>query len=398
MATAYEIFSPSSPKLMKRVECKNEETELQDLLERCPDLMPGAQIDPKSPRRWLQIQREMPVPNPGTGTDHWNIDFLFADQDAIPTFVEVKRYADTRSRREVIGQMFEYAANGQYYWTGDGLKQAAERSATKNKKDFIREMSNLQPSDAQEVDDFFVKLESNLREGKMRLVFFLEKAPPELKSLVEFLNRQLINIEVLLIEAQIFEDSANKRIVIPTLFGYIEPARKIRALVESGNAATRNRSTWDEVSFFNKAQDVLADKPGAVSALRELYEFGNSRGWTEWSAGSYGAFNFRERRLCSSVFMAVRADGNLEISFASLLNTTAVAGETLSWLVKELTALGFPVPSDAVSKPKWPSFNLNIWLSRKDKLIEILQQLNQRVATTKVETESIGTSEITHAL
>lgn len=50
------------------------------------------------------------MPDPGTGQDRWSVDFVFADQDAVPTFVECKRFADTRSRLEVVGQMFEYAA------------------------------------------------------------------------------------------------------------------------------------------------------------------------------------------------------------------------------------------------------------------------------------------------
>jgi hypothetical protein len=33
------------------------------------------------------------------------------DQNAVPTLVEVKRSSDTRIRREVVGQMLDYAAN-----------------------------------------------------------------------------------------------------------------------------------------------------------------------------------------------------------------------------------------------------------------------------------------------
>jgi hypothetical protein len=40
----------------------------------------------------------------------------FVDQDAVPTFVEVKRSSDTRLRREVVGQMLDYAANASAHW------------------------------------------------------------------------------------------------------------------------------------------------------------------------------------------------------------------------------------------------------------------------------------------
>src|SRR5207302_2774951 len=74
----------------------------------------------------------MPVPDPYTGTDRWSIDFLFVDQDATPTFVECKRYLDTRSRREVVGQVLEYAANAQHYWSGDDIRIHAETTAKVN--------------------------------------------------------------------------------------------------------------------------------------------------------------------------------------------------------------------------------------------------------------------------
>jgi hypothetical protein len=115
MSTVYVMHDDGSTAVMSRIRCKNEDRELQRILEKNPDLLPGDQIDPDDPRRWLLLKREMPVPDPGNGTDRWSIDFLFADQDAMPTFVECKRCADTRARREIVGQMLEYAANGHHY-------------------------------------------------------------------------------------------------------------------------------------------------------------------------------------------------------------------------------------------------------------------------------------------
>jgi hypothetical protein len=41
----------------------------------------------------------------------------------VPTLVEVKRRADTRIRREVVGQMLDYAANGVVYWPLEQLRE-----------------------------------------------------------------------------------------------------------------------------------------------------------------------------------------------------------------------------------------------------------------------------------
>jgi hypothetical protein len=96
---------------VERIACTNEDKELQRLLENNLDLLPGEQINPEEKLRWLLIKREMPVTNPASGEIWWSIDFFLVDQFGIPTLVECKRRNDTRSRREVVGQMLEYAAN-----------------------------------------------------------------------------------------------------------------------------------------------------------------------------------------------------------------------------------------------------------------------------------------------
>ena len=83
---------------------------LQQLLARHPQLLAGDQ-DSASLRRWLLISREMAVPDVQDGPGRWSLDHLFIDQDGIPTLVGVKRSTDTRIRREVVGQMLDYAAN-----------------------------------------------------------------------------------------------------------------------------------------------------------------------------------------------------------------------------------------------------------------------------------------------
>src|ERR1035437_9301651 len=84
---------------------------LQELVEKYPDLLAGDQMDSTESRRWLLVARELGVPDDEGAADRWSLDHLFLDQDGIPTLVEVKRSSDTRIRREVVGQMLDYAAN-----------------------------------------------------------------------------------------------------------------------------------------------------------------------------------------------------------------------------------------------------------------------------------------------
>ncbi len=94
------------------------ELELQEQVSQfASQLIPGGQIDPYNPRRWLLVKAEAGVPDAEAGGSRWSVDHLFLDQEGIPTLVEVKRSSDTRIRREVVGQMLDYAANAVQFWT-----------------------------------------------------------------------------------------------------------------------------------------------------------------------------------------------------------------------------------------------------------------------------------------
>lgn len=98
------------------------EAVFQGLLATHPSLLAGSQINPNAPRRWLLVRREMGIPGEEAGGDRWSIDHLFLDQDAVPTLVEVKRSTDTRLRRELVGQMLDYAANAVVHWPVEEIR------------------------------------------------------------------------------------------------------------------------------------------------------------------------------------------------------------------------------------------------------------------------------------
>ena len=82
---------------------------LQELLAKYPGLLAGDEDD--TSRKWLLVQRELGVASEEDGAGRWSIDHLFIDDRGIPTLVEVKRSSNTEIRRQVVGQLLEYAAN-----------------------------------------------------------------------------------------------------------------------------------------------------------------------------------------------------------------------------------------------------------------------------------------------
>ena len=367
MAGVYIVGENGQTQEMKRMRCESESRELQDVLENNHDLLPGDQINPENPRRWLLIKREMPVPDPNTGLVRWSIDFLFADQDAVPTFVECKRFADTRSRREVVGQMIEYAANGHHYWDKQTLRDFAEKSA---KKPFEELLAGLHPDSGDSVDAFFERLQQNLREGQLRLVFFLEESPIELRSVVDFLNKQMERSEVLLVEARQYHLNGS-RVIVPTLFGYTEEARQVKRTVTVTTAATRR--TWDEMSFFSRASESL--QPQHVNAMKAIFDQSvKLKCNVTWGTGAVdGTFNVQEPSICQRSFMTVFSNGRISLNFG-WLNGSDVA-ERARGRLKELTLIktGLLVPEDY--ERKWVGFSSLQWSPNVAQLTDVLTTL-----------------------
>ena len=88
------------------------EDHLQRALADFPEVIAGERTEGAPEPRLLLIQREAAIPEAVGGGNRFSLDNLYVDAEATPIFVEVKRSTDTRIRREVVGQLLDYAANG----------------------------------------------------------------------------------------------------------------------------------------------------------------------------------------------------------------------------------------------------------------------------------------------
>jgi len=186
------------------------------------------------------------------------------DQDGVPTLVEVKRRADTRIRREVVGQMLDYAANAVVHWPVETIRAALERRCEKDGRDPIHEVQSFLGPDATP-EPFWASVKTNLQAGKIRLLFVSDQIPPELRRIVEFLNEQMDPAEVLAIEVRQFTGSGLKTLV-PKVFGQTAQAEQKKSA--GGARASR---IWDEVSFFAKLGE--RGEPREARVARALFDW-----------------------------------------------------------------------------------------------------------------------------
>ncbi|AJZ59683.1 hypothetical protein OI25_586 [Paraburkholderia fungorum] len=216
------------------------EAHLQQFLALYPDLLPGDRIATPA-RRWLFVSREVSVPDSVDSGGRWSLDHLFLDQDGMPTFVECKRSSDTRGRREVVAQMLDYAANGVAHWKTGHIREAFERRCEADGKvaaDVLAAfLAGGEPVGAESFlpDSYWERVESNLRDRRIRLIFVADRIAPELKRLVEFLNEELINVEVLAVEVRQYHLAGfSHRVLVPELVGATPLAQVVKGKGRSG--------------------------------------------------------------------------------------------------------------------------------------------------------------------
>jgi len=205
------------------------ELDLQRLLADYPDLLAGEQIDSASPRQWLLISREVALPSEEDGPARWSVDHLFVDQDAIPTIIETKRGSNAQIRREIVGQVLEYAANAVLYWPIDVLRENFRDRCKDIGQDPDQVLTQFIDG-AVDNDEFWRRMESNLRSGRVRLLFMADKIPETLVRIVEFLNEQMRDAEVLAIEIRQFVSEEHKALV-PRVLGQTEEAKAMKTSV-----------------------------------------------------------------------------------------------------------------------------------------------------------------------
>lgn len=284
---------------------------LQRLLAQYPNLLVGDQMNASSPRRWLLISRETGIPSAEGAADRWSLDHLFLDQDGIPTLVEVKRSSDTRIRREVVGQMLDYAANAVVYWPVESLRATFQARCAVDGLDEAQAVEiALGCGDA---DELWEHVKTNLLAHKVRMVFVADLIPPELRRIVEFLNEQMSPAEVLAIEIKQYLGQG-LRTLVPRVIGQTAAAAQAK-----GTATSVHAGRWDEQSFF---ADLASRHPQDIAAARAIYAWAREnvdRLW--WGQGKQDGSCYAVLGPVEQSFslVALWTSGHLEVPFQRMV-------------------------------------------------------------------------------
>jgi hypothetical protein len=280
-------------------------------------------------------------------------DHLILDQDAIPTLVEVKRSTDTRIRREVIGQMLDYAANAVAYWPVEEIKTKFESRCKEDNVDPETELTGFL-GEGQDASAFWQQVKTNLQAGKVRLLFIADEIPPELRRVVEFLNSQMDPAEVLAIEVKQFVGE-NLKTLVPRVVGQTEAARQ-KKNVDRGESRQ-----WDESSFFSYLSQRRGEQEAA--GARRLLEWANKHGLRIWwgqgkKDGSF--FPMYDNKFGKNFLFSVWTYGSVELQFQHMKTPPFAEDGKRKDLARRLSAIGLSIPEEALKKR--PTFGLSLLL------------------------------------
>jgi len=326
---------------------------LQALLAKYPNLIAGDQIDSSAPREWLLVTREASLPGEQDGAGRWSVDHLFLDQDGIPTLVEIKRSTDTRLRREVVGQMLDYAANAVAYWSINEIRAKFEMNCNR------QGMSAEQALEAYlngrcDPETFWTKVKTNLEAGVVRMVFVADVIPAELQRIIEFLNIQMNPAEVLGLEIRQYSGEGVQTLV-PRVIGQTAAAR------DRKSGGTRSQRQWDEESFLTELQTRKgADEARVARDILAWAKEGNLRIW--WGKGNidgsfYPMLDFGDQ---SHWTISVWTYGRVEIQFQEMKKKPPFDDESLrNNLLARLNEIPkIALPADSIGRR--PSIPLSV--------------------------------------
>jgi hypothetical protein len=242
---------------------------LQQFLQKYPQLLAAV-----LGRKLLLITSEMTININNNSQDKWSVDLMYVDQDAKPIFVQVKRCETSDKRHQIVGEIIDYVANA-VNLTTEQIIAHFQAYCHAQGKDYQQVLSDFIGADI-DPNEFWYKLESNWKSGKVSLIFIADYIGLELAKIVHFLSNQMNHTEVLAIEIKQFVSDGLKTIV-PRIIG------NTKKIVQPPKISPHKQ--WDETSFF----EYLQQRKDAelLTVAQELYQWAKEQNlFIEWSQNS----------------------------------------------------------------------------------------------------------------
>lgn len=291
---------------------------LQALLFRYPQSLPISRIDPAYDGI-VPICRELK-------TQSGYIDALFVNPLGRIVLVEFKLWRNPEARREVIGQILDYAKDITSWSYEDLQREVSLRSDETG--NVVFKMVQQQYHDLDE-KEFVDNVNRNLRRGEILLLIIGDGIQEGVENIVAFVQRHSgLQFNLALVEAALYQDKDNRLIVHPRILARTEIVQRFVIEgtlgsvipVDNGNTDNtvkkkeptvlelENQRFWktviDGLTFWDPSIDkrsALCPDPCKDSTLYVQISNTSFNGWAMF----FGAFINRSQQLMGC-YLAVR--------------------------------------------------------------------------------------------
>ena len=312
----------ATPEVLRRVPLGSgasdggvDEATLQDLLFRFPETLPIPAIDPAYAGA-ASVCKELSLPS-------GYADALYVNRLGRITLVEFKLWRNPQARREVIGQILDYAkdlASWDYEDLQRQVSLALDRSGNA-----LYDLVRQQSPDLNEAE-FVDNVTRHLRRGEFLLLIIGDGIQESAANIVDFVQRHSgLHFNLALVEAALYRDAANSLIVQPRILARTEIVQ--RFVVEGGSVGDigpadaddrqeilsdydeENFRFWTAVLRDRFLVDVTVDEPVAIGA--NLYVKVNNTGFNNWALSFAGYINRQQSGI--GCYLTVRRGQTREI-------------------------------------------------------------------------------------
>ncbi len=297
---------------------------LQRLIQNHPALLPVSDIEPGlSPL--VPICMELPVPS-------GYVDNLMLTPAGGIIVVETKLWRNPEARREVVGQVLDYAKDLSAFSYED--LQKAVRSARKEREVRLFDLVSA-AGEAVEESRFIDAVSRNLRLGRVLLIIAGDGVQEGAEQLAGFLQRHMgLHFTLALVEMSMWRCPDDGRVLVqPRILARTVQIERAVVRVEAGVALTTStivpvssasaRSvTLSDIQFYEALGQVSADLPDRLKAF--LAE-----------TADIGVFPVVKRNLS----LKWRGPGGEEFHLGNVAVNGAVATEYCNWGANELNRL-----------------------------------------------------------
>ena len=193
--TPYIISDGITHKLESATDLPLTEDWLQKFIFKHHHVLPIDEIEPAF-GPLIPVCRELP-------TDVGPIDLLFINHTGLLTLVECKLWKNPQARREVVGQILDYATE-MSRWSYEQLEQAVGRSPIKTDSSLVK----IAVPEAEDMDerDFIDSVSRNLRRGRFLLLIVGDGIRENVEHIADFLQEYAhLNFGLALVEFGIFK-------------------------------------------------------------------------------------------------------------------------------------------------------------------------------------------------